>query len=88
LNRKKKSSPIASAFAGTLELLRHPVKFYHLGLTALFICVGICYFSGGAYDHVKGTSLIDGQAGLSITNNTISVNSSTMLTSIPTMMIR
>lgn len=63
-------------------------KFYHVGLSLLFISAGIFYLNEPNYNANGSGSFIHYDESLSIKNTTISVNSSTMLTSIPTTVIR
>ena len=64
------------------------VKFYHLGLTVLLFSAGLFYYNENAYHHSQHSDSLDAGSGLSITNGTISVTSSTMLASIPTFVVR
>ena len=63
-------------------------KFYPIGLSLLLISGGIFYISEPDYNTDSATHFMNYNEVLSITNTTISVNSSTMLTSIPTLVIR
>lgn len=63
-------------------------KFYHVGISLLLVSAGIFYVTEPNYSSGNPAGLIEYQEALSIKNTTISVNSSTMLTSIPTTVIR
>ena len=83
---------LATAQAGFLDQLaaffRFHLKFYHVGLCLLLISGGVLYVSEPSYTSVGSSGFIPSGDALSIQNTTISVNSSTMLTSIPTLVIR
>jgi hypothetical protein len=70
-----------------LNFFRQELRVYHLGLTILVIFVGMFYVNEPNYNSGT-TSGIHYDDALSIKNSTVSVNSSTMLTSIPTLVIR
>jgi hypothetical protein len=68
-----------------IDFLQIQLKFYHLGFSLLLVTAGIFYSNlnsqgGDSRDLVNYNSEV-----LSIKNNTISVMSATMLTSIPTL---
>lgn len=64
------------------------LKTYPLGITALLICSGFFYFNEPNYSYSVGSEKELNQNLLSIHNTTVSVSSSTLLTSIPTLIIR
>jgi len=71
-----------------INFFRLDFKFYHVGLSLLLISAGIFYVSEPNYTTNDASGFIHYDEALSIKNTTISVNSSTMLTSIPTLVIR
>lgn len=75
-------------FEQLAAFLRFHVRVYHLGLSLLLICTGFLYISQPDYTMGDQAGLGQYKEALSITNTTISVNSTTMLTSIPTLVIR
>lgn len=86
--RKKTIHIEISLFDQLMAFFKLNFKFYHVGLSALLICGGMLYLNEPNYNSKNATGFMDYKEALSITNTTISVNSSTMLTSIPTMVIR
>lgn len=86
---KRKNS---TARPGLLEMLLHffgkELRLYHLGVSALLVSAGIFYLNEPNYAGGGDAELIGFRQEMSIHNTTISVNSSTMLTSIPTLVIR
>jgi hypothetical protein len=64
------------------------LRFYHLGISVLLVFAGFFYFNDRDYSRTDGSGLMEYHADLSINNTTVSVTSSTMLTSIPTLVIR
>lgn len=64
------------------------LKTYPLGVTVLLICSGFFYLNEPNYSNTTGSENgLDPQM-LSMHNTTISVSSSTLLSSIPTLVIR
>ena len=86
--RKKTIRIQISFFDQLIAFLRFDFKFYHLGVSLLLISAGIFYVNEPNYNSGVSGGFIEYKEALSITNTTISVNSTTMLTSIPTMVIR
>jgi hypothetical protein len=85
--RKKMAEERKPFISLLLSVLNFDLKFYHLGISVLLIMVGTFYITESHYD-VTGNSGFSGNAynTLSIKSPTaVSVNSSTMLTSIPTL---
>jgi hypothetical protein len=64
------------------------LRFYHLGVSVLLLFAGFFYFNDRDYSRADTSGLMEYHADLSIHNTTVSVTSSTMLTSIPTLIIR
>jgi hypothetical protein len=87
----RKKSEVAER-AGFFEKLflffKLDFKFYHVGLSVLLIFAGIFYMTEPNYSAGNSQGFMEYHEALSIKNTTISVNSSTMLTSIPTTVIR
>jgi hypothetical protein len=86
--RKKTIHIEISVLDQVMAFFKLNFKFYHVGLSALLICGGMLYLNEPNYNSKNAAGFMDYKEALSITNTTISVNSSTMLTSIPTMVIR
>jgi hypothetical protein len=86
--RKKPVVENRNIFLILLDFLKLELKFYHVGLSIMLIFAGVFYFNEPNYNTVNTSDLIYDHSSLSIKNTTISVNSSTMLTSIPTLVIR
>lgn len=83
---RKKVQPKESNWLGLFAFVRHHLKFYQVGVSVLVTCLCLFYSieinvqsRGG---HNMGNYNV---SALSIKNTTISVNSSTLLTSIPTL---
>lgn len=87
-SRKKTVTERYGFFTLLTEFFKLELKFYHVGLTVLLISAGIFYVNEPNYNNTDAAGLIQYNEALSIKNNTTSVNSSTMLTSIPTLVIR
>lgn len=84
---RKKSEP-AERFSFVERLfgwMNLQVKFYHLGVSVLLAFAGYIYLDDRAYTGSNASDLINLHADMSIHNATVSVTSSTMLTSIPTL---
>lgn len=83
----RKKQPEKSSMMDTFfMLLRYRLKFYQVGVSVLITCVCLFYSIEMNVQSRSGQSLGDDHANiLSIKNTTISVNSSTILTSIPTL---
>src|SRR4051812_34074479 len=81
--RKKKPNPELNLFSALLAFLKLDLKLYHVGLTVLVMFAGMLYIKDPGYDAGGAANFMDVQSALSISNNTVSVKSSTMLTSIP-----
>ena len=81
----KKRSSISDLFTFLSGL---NVKLYHVGISVLLVSAGIFYLNEPSYHSGDSSGFMQYKESLSITNTTISVNSSTMLTSIPTTVIR
>jgi|GEM_PF-2924399 len=88
LARKKVMKEHLNFFDKLLLFFRLDFKFYHVGLSLLIISAGFFYVNEPNYTSDNSSSFSSYSEALSITNTTISVNSSTMLTSIPTLVIR
>lgn len=86
--RKKVLNPGFSFFDRLIAFFRLDFKFYHVGLSVLLICAGIFYVNEPSYNNGSNGGFMQYKESLSISNTTISVISSTMLTSIPTTVIR
>ena len=65
-----------------------PKRLYPVGFAVMIVSAGFYSVHESRYSTVTSGALGELGNGLSIANNTISVNSSTMLTSIPTLIIR
>jgi hypothetical protein len=86
-----KKNPIREpgfSFRDLIVFFKLEFKFYHVGVSFLLICAGVFYVNEPDYSGSGSASLNPYNDALSIKNTTISVNSSTMLTSIPTLVIR
>ncbi|PBQ33297.1 hypothetical protein CNR22_16450 [Sphingobacteriaceae bacterium] len=88
LARKKVETANTSFLERFLLFFKLDFKFYHVGLSLLLISAGIFYLNEPNYTSNSAGNFISYDESLSIKNTTISVNSSTMLTSIPTLVIR
>ena len=88
-SRKKTSEKKENFFVFLYRLLIPDLKLYPIGMSLLIICACTIYFNDTTYSHAGAHDLsLSNQHSLSINNTTISVTSSTMLTSIPTLVIR
>ena len=87
LARKKEVREPVFSLSRLISFFRMELKFYHVGMSLLLVSAGVFYFTEPSYNPA-GTSRFIPHDALSITNTTVSVNSSTMLTSIPTLVIR
>lgn len=87
--RKKTTEKKENIFVYWWRLLMPDLKLYPIGMSLLIICACTIYFNDSSYSSatVHGMAL-NNENALSIKNTTISVTSSTMLTSIPTLVIR
>jgi hypothetical protein len=83
--RKKTVGEKKNFLAGMLDFLNFDLKFYHIGLTVVLLMVGSFYISETSYTPGGACFSEQNLNTLSIKSSTISVNSSTMLTSIPTL---
>ncbi len=85
----RKRAPEATGpelFDGLFVFLRHQLKFYQVGFSVLVTCVCLFYSIEMNVESRNGHDLSNYNSNaLSIRNTTISVNSSTILTSIPTL---
>jgi hypothetical protein len=88
MRRKKAAVSPVNIFGAIVAFFNLQVKFYHLGLTVLLFSAGLFYFSENVYHNSQHSDSLDAGSGMSITNATISVTSSTMLASIPTFVTR
>lgn len=87
--RRKPEAAERAGFVDKLILFfKLDFKFYHVGLSVLLVSAGIFYVTGPDYSAGNSAGFMEYHEALSIKNTTISVNSSTMLTSIPTTVIR
>ena len=87
--RKKTTEKKESIFVYLWRLLIPDLKLYPIGMSVLIICACTIYFKDTSYTPSSASDLIlNNQNALSIKNSTISVTSATMLTSIPTLVIR
>lgn len=87
LARAKSGQPKRSVFSPFIAFLNFDLKFYHLGISVILVMFGTFYITESHYD-VTGASTLSQHTynTLSINSPTaVSVNSSTMLTSIPTL---
>jgi hypothetical protein len=83
---RKKQPENPSLISAFFMLLRYRLKFYQVGVSVLVTCVCLFYSIEMNVQSRSGQSLGAEHANiLSIKNATISVNSSTILTSIPTL---
>ncbi len=84
--RKKTAVEKRSFIQGFVTFLNFDLKFYHLGISVLLLMVGSFYISETSYGTAGGAAFSEQNiTTLSIKGSTVSVNSSTMLTSIPTL---
>ena len=88
LARKKITSEQPGFLEKCIHFFRLDFKFYHVGLSLLLISAGVFYVNEPNYTNNDSSAFNHYDEALSIKNTTISVNSSTMLTSIPTLVIR
>src|SRR5687768_13794070 len=87
--RRKKTAPLHFGFLETfMTFISVQLKVVHVGVTMLLLCGGIIYLNDSSYDNTGAADFSDFNTYRSISHNTISVNSTTMLTSIPTLVIR
>lgn len=85
--RKNTAKQLPAFLEQLFSFFTRELRFYHVGLSILLVSGGVFYMNEPNY----GTSDPAGSLysdQLSAKNNTISVTSSTMLTSIPTLVIR
>jgi hypothetical protein len=88
LARKKVVREPVFSFSRIIEFFKLEFRFYHVGLSVLLISIGMFYVNDSNYSSQNSPGFSQYNDALSIKNTTISVNSSTMLTSIPTLVIR
>lgn len=88
LSRKKSIRNSLNFFDSVFAFFKLELRFYHVGLSLLIISGGMFYLNEPNYRGSDATGLIPYSEALSINNTTVSVKSSTMLTSIPTLIIR
>jgi hypothetical protein len=88
LARKKKDVEHPRWIDMVFSFFNKELKLYHLGVSALLISGGAFYLNEPGYSNAGDAGLMGYHQEMSINNSTISVNSSTMLTSIPTLIIR
>lgn len=88
MERKKIVKERSTLLESFISFFRLDFKVYHVGLSLLFISAGIFYLNEPTYSSSGASDFIQYNEALSIQNTTISVNSSTMLTCIPTTVIR
>ncbi len=88
IKRKKAPSVNFNFFASLFNFISLQLKFVHAGITMLLLCGAFIYLNNNNEGQAGGTDLNDLNTYRSISHNTISVNSTTMLTSIPTLVIR
>jgi hypothetical protein len=86
LARKKVAKEKTNFLSRILPFFNPDLKFYHLGISVLLITFSTIYITETHYSPTGSPGFSDhSYNNLSIKNSTISVNSSTMLTSIPTL---
>lgn len=84
--RRKKAEKTGGLFGSLLMLMRYHLKFYQVGFSVLLTCICLFYSIEMNVESRAGHDLSNyNNNALSIRNTTISVNSSTLLTSIPTL---
>jgi hypothetical protein len=88
ISRKNVQRPGPAFLNHLLSFFRLDLKFYHAGLCLLLLFGGICYMNAPSYNSADPSGFIHSSEILSVKHSTVSVNSSTMLTSIPTNLIR
>lgn len=88
LSRKTPARKSEDLFRMLMSFFQLELRFYHVGLSLLLISGGIFYLNEPNYNHHVHSGLSAYNDVLSINHTTVSVNSSTMLTSIPTLVIR
>jgi hypothetical protein len=86
--RKKQVKEPMDLFAMLLAFFKMELKVYHVGLCLLLFSAGFFYVKEPSYTDTGTVGLTGYRDALSTQNTTISVNSSTLLTSIPTLVIR
>lgn len=86
--RQRAQLPLWENLCAFVNLLRGHFRVYQLGATVLILCCGFFLYNGHPNQQTSEALLFQDHTGLTIANNTICVNSSTMLTCIPTMVIR
>jgi len=77
-----------SLFESLFFFIQIHLKTYPLGVTVLLIFSGFFYLNEPNYNYSAGSNNVLDQNLLSLHTTTISVSSSTLLTSIPTLIIR
>ena len=86
LNRRKRPSVWAARFLSIVNPVMGALRMQHLGVAVLLVTSGLLYVSEMSNEvSAADTSAYDSASLITTTNNTISVISSTMLTSIPTL---
>ena len=89
INRGKKRAAGQHWAQGILAFLTTEVRMYHLGISMLLVFFSFFYFQGfNQATHSNSSFAHYSEDAFALTNHTISVTSSTMLTSIPTLVIR
>ena len=88
LSRNKPIKNSIRFFDSLFTFFKLELRFYHVGLSLLIISGGAFYLNEPNYRNSDASGLIPYSETLSINNTTVSVKSSTMLTSIPTLVIR
>ena len=84
--RKRSPEKAAGWLDGLFVFLRHQFRFYQVGFSVLITCICLFYSIEMNMESRNGHDLSNYSSNaLSIRSNTVSVNSSTILTSIPTL---
>jgi hypothetical protein len=83
--RKKPTIEKQDFFSNLLAFFKLELKFYHVGVSVLLVSGALFYMNEPNYGSANVSVLSHDDGILSLKNTTISVNSSTMLTSIPTL---
>ena len=86
--RKQELMIKPSMLESFLFFIRLHLRTYPLGVTVLLICSGFFYLTEPKYSYGSGVENGGDQNLLSLHTTTVSVTSSTLLTSIPTLVIR
>ena len=88
LRKKNQTIERHPLFEKILAILHLRIKVYHLGLCMVLVFAGFLFVNENNYSVPGDSGVGSYHAEMSAQNTTVCVSSSTMLTSIPTLVIR